>query len=1111
MKGLIKYFLERSLFVNLLSIIIVLVGGWLLYDMNREAFPNIEYDIVIVVTVWPGSSARDIEKLVTKPIEEKLKEVDGIKEYRSSSIEGRSSITITIDPNVEDDKEIFDDIRNVVDRTEGLPSSAEKPTVTEVSSSNLPVIQWALTRSKKEDGSFAVSYKQFRDMAEILENRFLRIHGVGRILRRGWRDTEIFVDMDPQRMRQYLIGSNDVVRVLKNRNVSLPGGDILLPKREIIVRTVGEFDKVEEILQVPVQANDTGASVKVGRIATAYEGFSDPDYLESTENSDTISLTIIKKGSADIIEVVKESHGVAEEFSSTLLPGMKLVPVNDYSYFVRRRLSVLVSNGLIGLVLVVVTLFLFLGWRTALMVALGVPISFCVAFIVMAYTGVSLNLISMFGLIIVLGIIVDDAIIVSENFYSHLEKGLSPMEAAKKGTGEVIAPVLATIATTIAVFAPLLFMGGIFGKFIYTIPFVVILCLLGSLFECFAILPSHLYDMNRNFFDHTKIKTIEEKQGLSLFEKFRFHFYEPSLQYILKHKGACLGVFIFAFIFVVLLQAFFGKFKLFPSAIDILFVKVEAPVGTRKKELLRYLNKMGESVEKLPSSELDSFISRVGIQSGDANDPFTKRGSHFGMMLIYLKPEIDRKYSADTIISFLRKEIGWMQRPSKIPLLQKKKDEKDEDKQRREDSSVKSLEKWISEQSKQSNRKITLSRSNRPRDMTGFLVNLQVEKIAGGPPVGKPIAVEISGNDFETMVEISSKFKKVLNSISGVKDVGDDFLPGKEEIQVRVNESLAAQAGISVLDVATAIATGFNGTVATSIRRSTEEVDIRVRFPQDYRNSTEALSQVYLSNQRGNLIPVNRLASFERGKSISAINHLDGRRVISVTANLDERKISSGEAIKKISALTKDIPAAYPQYTIQFGGENKDTEESLASLQRSFLIGLFAIFMILASLFRSLLQPFVVLSAIPFALIGVILAFFFHGQPFSFMAIMGLIGLAGVVINDSIVLVDFANKIKKKRPEASNIEVTLEAASMRLRPVLLTTLTTVGGLLPTAYGIGGFDPFLVPMALAFAWGLLFSTVLILGLVPVLYTFVLDFADRKKQRNHLPFLDGVKKI
>ncbi len=1065
MGKIIDYFIERSLFVNLLSILILIIGGWIILNMNRETFPNIDYDIITITTVWPGASSQEIEKLVTNPLEESIKEVDGIKEYRSSSIESRSNITITVDPDMDDTENIINEIRSAVDRADDLPNNAETPIVREVTSSRLPVIEWALIRRETKDKRHTISYRELRDIAESLENRFLQIKGVARVSRRGWRDAEIFVDMDPKRMRNFLVGGNDVVSALRQRNVNLPGGDILLPHEEIIVRTIGEFNTAKEIAQVPVRANEVGASVKVKDIANVYEDFQESDYIELAENSESISLTVTKRESADIINVVDATQKVVKQFQATLPKSIKVVAVNDLSYLAKRRLGVLSSNGFIGLFLVVGVLFFFFGWRTAIVVAVGIPISFGIAFIVMSYTNTTLNLISMFGLIIVIGIIVDDAIIVSENFYRYFEEGMPAKESASRGALEVFSPILASVSTTIAAFAPMLFMSGIFGKFVFIIPFVVIIALLGSFIECFFILPSHLYDMNRNSKATIAKKSVKTDNW---FIKFRTNFYQPCLRFSLKNKKTCLGLLVATLVFCLILQILLGSFRLFPGSVDRIQIKVETPTGTRKELTQRFLQAIGSYVGKLPKSELISFTARAGIQSKDPNDPFTKRGSHYGTLTIHLHPY--RKLSSEKVIEQLQQQTMWLTKSNK-------------------------------DQTNQASPDTVAKPAITPQyhDLKGGLVSLEFEKMQGGPPVGKPISIQIIGKDLQVLQKISQEYKKILGTIAGVIGIGDSFLPGKEEIRVKVNENIAAQAKVSVLDVATAINTGFEGSVATSIRRPNEEVDVRVRFAKEYRNSLDALKEVSLTNKQGNLIPVLPLTSFKREKSITALNHLDGRRLLTVSSDVDTETLSSTEAIKKVKQLSQDIPNRYPKYTIQYGGEYKDTGESLDGLKRSFLVSITIIFLILASLFGSLLQPFVILSAVPFALIGVIIAFLSHGEPFSFMAFFGIIGLTGVVINDSIVLVDLANRIKKANPGMSNSEVAYMAGSQRLRPILLTSLTTVGGLLPTAYGLGGYDPFLVPMALAFAWGLTFSTVLIIIGIPILYVLVEDFTDWRKRK------------
>ena len=1095
MRNFINYFLDRSLFVNLLSIILLLVGFWIIYNMNKSAFPNVNFDIITIRTIWPGASTDDIEKLVTNPLEESLKAVDGIKEYRSSSIENQSVITITLDPDLDDTQDVIDSIRSNINRTEDLPDNSKTPIITEISTKRTPVIEWSIvpiSTTAKSDKSKTVSklpsYKKLRKVTEVLEKKLLKIKGVARVNRRGWRDAEIFIDLQPNLLNRYLIGSNSIIQALRGRNINLPGGDILIDQKEVIVRTVAEFKNVEEIKRVPIVSNEIGASTNIGDIAHVYEDFSELDILDMTGNNPSIALTVIKRENADIIEIVNESKAIVKEYNASLIKeGIKINSTNDLSYFVKRRLQVLLSNGLIGIALVVIILFLFLGGRTALMVAVGIPVSFCIAFIAMAYTGVNLNLISMFGLIVALGIIVDDSIVVSENFYYKLERGASPLEAASAGPSEVFAPVLATIATSVAAFSPLLFMSGIMGKFVFSIPYVVILCLLASLFECFIILPAHLRDINKNYHIISKRK----KQKENYLSKLIRYYYRPFLNFSLKNRTLCLLAFVFLLIIAFMIQIAFGSFKLFPGGTNAIIIKLETATGTPNKEMMRYLKVLGNYVSQIPKSDLESYIGRAGVQQQDTNDPFTKRGSHYGMLMIYLKPEVDRKYDALTIMTWLKQKTRWLVNPANLlavasldPRLKAK---------------IKTFENNLKRDIRDKDINIT-NIEKKYKVLRGGLLNLRLGERKGGPPVGKPISIEILGNDIGILKNIVKEYKMILEKIPGIKDIEDSQLPKRDEIRVKVNEKVAAQTGLSILEVANAINTSFEGNIATSIRRPNEEVDIRVRNTKEYRKSLSSLNKVSITNRQGNLIPIARLSSFERQKSIAAINHLNGERLITVSARPNEKEMPLSAALKMIKELSKDIPGKYPRYTIQFGGEYRDTEESLATLGNSFLIALLIIFMILASLFRSMLQPFVILSAIPFAFIGVIFTFLLHGEPFSFLSLMGVIGLTGVVVNDSIILVDYANKLKIQKPNLSNIDLARQAGIRRVRAVLLTTLTTAGGLLPTAYGFGGYDTFLVPMALAFAWGLVFSTVLILILVPILYSLVLDFNDWRENKN-----------
>lgn len=1070
--GLVAYFLEKSIFINLLTVLILIVGGYTAATMNREAFPNIDFDIVSVVTIYPGASPSDVEKLVTKPLEDAIKEVDGIKEFRSASLENRSGIIITIEPNIDNTDKVIDDIKSSIDRVTDLPEDAEEPLVTEITTARQPVIEVDIS-SKTKDGKPILSEVELKDRAKILEDSFKDLSGVARVVKRGWNDAEMHVDLNPQAMSFLSISSTQIVTALANRNVNFPGGNINGKNKELIVRTVGEFNTAEEIEKVYIRTNDSSRSILLEDVANVKEGFVESEYIDKANGEVAIALTVVKREGADAITVVDESKAVVDKFLETYSEEVSVSFVNDLSKFIRRRLGVLLSNAVTGLTLVVVSLFIFLGWRMALMTALGIPISFGMTFIIMNYFGITLNLISMLGLIIVIGIIVDDAIIICENVYRYIEKGVPSYEAALKGTNEVIAPVTATITTTIAAFAPMLFMTGIFGKFIKVIPLVVILALAASLIEALFFLPSHLYDISKN----ANMKG-EIKGESNWFQRFKTNIYLPFLAIALKNKWKTILILNVLFIGSIIIQFTFGKVKLFPGAIETFQVKITAETGLNLESMDKFARAVEKEIEVLDSSEMENYVTRVGIIQKDPNDPFTKRGKNYAQILVYLTPDDDRDRDTEEIINFIRDKTTYLLNERAIQMRL--------DKESAEEAQLIKKGKKVPE-------KISLDLDG-PAEFShlrGKLINIEFEKLAGGPPVGKPIAIEIKGDDFDTLQKIAEEYKSVLSQVAGVNDIGDDFTEGKDEVRVYVDEALASYAGVSVIQIAASINTAYQGTVATKIKRSDEEVDVRVRFPANFRKSLDSLKNIFVNNMAGNLIPVSKMIRYERSPGRASINHLDGKRLITVTANLDESTTTAREANSIAMKQSSGIIEKFPGYTAKFSGENKDTDESFASLGRAFIVGAIIIFMILASLFRSLTQPIIVMSAIPFAIIGVIIAFVFHGEYFSFLAFLGIIGLAGVVVNDSIVLVDCANQIRLDDPEKPIYQVLLETGDIRLRAVILTTVTTVLGLLPTAYGIGGKDPFLVPMALAFGWGLLAASAITLIVVPVFYKTLYD--------------------
>ncbi|MCB1140594.1 MAG: efflux RND transporter permease subunit [Leptospiraceae bacterium] len=1111
MRSLISYFLDKSIFLNLLTALILIIGAYKSATINREAFPNINFDIVTVTTIYPGATAAEVEKLITKPIEDSIKSVDGIKETRSGSIENRSGIVITIDPNTKDTQKVVDDIKSAVEKVEDLPEDSKKPIVTELTSGRTPVIEVNIG-IKPNPGGKQISEIEFQDKVKILEDLLMDIPEVGRISKRGYRDREMHVDLKPDAMDSLNVSPMQVIMSLRMKNINFPGGNITNNGREAAIRTIGEFDTPEEIEEVYIRSNDAGRSVKMKDIADVEEDFVDKEYIEKTNSLYAIGLVVIKKEKSDAINLVSQVKEVVQKFEAQNNDSLTFSYVNDISKYIRRRLDVLISNGFQGFLLVVISLFFFLGWRVSLMVSLGLPLATAMTLLTLDYLGITLNLISMMGLIIVIGMIVDDAIVISENIYRYLEAGEDVYEACVKGTVEVIAPVTATITTTCAAFGPMLFMSGIFGKFIYSIPLVVIIALLSSLVESIFILPSHIMDINRGVVHSQKsatrtkflapIQSYREKHPHSflsvlfqytlLGEKdwyvfLRDLFYKPSLSFALRHKYLTVLLFSLAFWASIAAAVVFGRFKLFPGGVEIFIVRITAPVGLTLESTERFARVIEDELAKLPKTEIENYVTRIGITQKDPNDPFTKRGKNFGMVMVYMTPDSERKRSVDEIMNSLRDRTSWMLSEEALKVLNEKKT------------------KMVANQKNMVEDRISESPSEsidippEYMDLKGKLTVLDYEKIQGGPPVGKPVAIEIRGDDFSTLMQIADEFKTVMREVPGVTDIGDDYYEGKDEIRIKIDEKLASQAGVSVQLIAQAINTAYQGAVATKIKRADQEVDVRVRFPMNYRASLKSLDKIFVNNNMGNMIPISRMVTYVQKPGIASINHLDAKRLITVSANLDDLVTDPRKANLAIKKASGNLIDKYPGYRVRYGGENKDTEESLASLGRAFLVAFLIIFIILASLFSSLLQPIMVVSAIPFSFMGVAVAFITHGHYFSFLSFIGIVGLAGIVVNDSIVLVDFANNSFKKDPNRNSYDVLLETGLVRLRPVLLTTITTVLGILPTAYGIGGSDPFLKPMALAIGWGLMFATSLTLILIPVLYKITYDakksFVDR----------------
>lgn len=1026
----IEFSVKHSLFVNLLSVFLIVAGLVSMFQLRREAFPDVSYDLATIQTAYRGASADEVERLVSAKIEKELKEVDDIENIYSVSGEGFSNIAIEISADARDTYKVVNDIQKAVDRVTDLPDGVEdRPVVSEITSGKIAVIRIAL--------SGAMDEFELRRYAEELQDEFEGIDGVASVSKLGWRDEEYWVEPDLSNMKKKHVSIEEIMESLRARNFEVPGGKLKENNQEYVVKVLSEFTTQEEIENVVIRANDAGNWLRVKDVATVRHAFEDEITMTHAFGTRAITLVVVKKQKGDAIKIVDSVYKIINTFKLTAPKELKISTLWDLSFYIKRRLTVLKFNGTIGLVFVVGILFLFLHRIPATMTALGIPVAMLTTLYVMNLLGISINLISMFGLIVVLGMIVDDGIIISENVYRYLEQGLSPREAAIKGASEVAAPVISTVLTTIAAFSPLLFMTGLLGKFIRNIPFVVIVALSASLLEAFIILPSHLADFCKPFSFHAG-KTARSEKELRWLGHLRGG-YRKLLITFLDHRYIVAGVVIGIFIGCLLLVKFVIPFVLFPSeGIEQFAIRAEAQKGTSLEHMSELMRPIEKFIEQIPPAHLESYHTVIGkLEEEGGYDPAAKTGSNLATITAYLTPSQGRTKSAKEIIEELRPGL-----------------------------------KTIKE--------------NNPS-----FEKLYFREHQAGPPVGKAIDVRVRGEDFKTINEIVAQVKDFLSGLKGVEDLSDTYDLASQELRIHVDKEKATRAYLSVGEIGTAVRNALEGGIATTIKQSKaeEEIKVLVRLPKEQRDTRSVFENLLVRNKFDNLIPLREVAVITEQKTLRSIDHLDGKRYVSVNSGVDNKNMTSGKAARLIREKFKNIPNEYPGHSLRFGGEQEETAKSIKSLFIAFCIAVLLIFVILATQFNSLVQPAIVLLTIPFGMIGVVFGFLTHGRPFSFLAIMGIIGLSGVVVNDSIVLVDFINKMRSEgTPRRESI---VEAGMLRLRPVLITTLTTVAGLSTVAYGIGGSDPFLKPMALAITWGLLFGTVLTLVVMPCFYAIVDD--------------------
>lgn len=1022
MRTILTFLVNRGLVVNLISVFLLAIGLYALLNINREAFPNIDLDLIQIEAHYPGSSPKEVEQLIIIPIEQELRALNGIDKIISMSFPGSGRITLELDANAANRDKIASEVTLAVNRAR-LPNDLPyDPFVTEINGSVFPIIRLAISAPLNE--------LQLKRLVDNIKDDMLNIDGIAKIIILGGRKAEIRILVDPQKMTKERIAVGEIVQALQGWNLNLPGGDINTSTGQKVVRVVGEFTSAAATGELVLRSNERNDVLRLKDIATVSETLVTPRVTYDVGGKPALSLLVLKKPDGDIIDSVDAVQQYISTIQDRYGADIDVSTFQDFSKFTRLRLGVLTNNGLVGLVLVFISLLLFLRFSTAMTTTWGLPIIVLSGIFLLYSFGTTLNMISMMGFIMVLGMLVDDAIIIGENITYHMEQGMPPHAAAIQGSLELIGPVTTTIMTTIVAFMPMLFMSGMIGKFIIAIPIVVITLLLLSWLESFLILPSHvalITNPHKHPPEKRWITALENIYGWVLVQAIRFRWITVLLSVIV--------------LIAALMLAKTMPFQLFPTVgVDEFIVRVTAPPGTSLNTMRDNMRKIDTQLRQhIKPDVLEATLIKTGDISLDLGDPLTQRGARYGQIRVIYTPSISRP-DHDTLSEMhaLAKII-----PALFPDL-----------------------------------------------------DIAFTEIRPGPPVGRALEAEISSYDNKSSLQAAKRLMSYLQTIEGVTTVDSGLKKGDDELHVVLDQQKATYVGVNLATAAQHIRAASGGLIVSSVRHGTEEIDITIRFPSGS-EELKNLKELLIPNKTQGLIPLHKIAHFEQREGFTTIRHKDGIRIVSVVADIDNTQLTSLELNKIVRTHSADwLGDLANKVDIRYGGEQEKNKESFISLAIAFIFALIAIFFILAIQFNNMSYPIIVMLAIPFGAIGIIISFYFHDMfwkpmPLSFFAMLGMVALTGVVVNSSLILLVFIQRAIQSGMNAH--EAIIQAGRRRLRAVLLTATTTVVGLLPTAYGWGGMDRFVSPMALALASGLMFATVVTLVSIPAAFAAGLDIS------------------
>lgn len=1029
------FLINKSLLLNYLTIFIIIVGLLAVFNIKRESRPNVDFHLITISIDLIGASPHDVAELILVPIEEKLDELDGIKEYKSTAFQGVAQITIKLDADYSKKDEMLYEVRNAIEQIKNFPPLAKKAVINRIDSSKVPILELALTYDLQKR-----SFIKIKQLAEKIEGDLKSITGISAIKLAGNNDMQFAIHLNPQQINAHAISLSEIAHIINKQNIETSLGDLYIDNQTYKIHLNEKLTNVKQIENLIIRKNDAGNILRIKDIAQVTFVPEKAKVKKLYNGEDAIIFTIYKNESYDIIKIIDQIKAYLannEEYHQA--NNIKINTLYDDSKYIRSKLSIMSLNLTLGAIMVILLLFITINFSIAFITIIGIVVALFATINILWFYGLSLNSLTILGAIIVLGMLVDDAMVIAENIFSHMEKRVSTIKATIMGVTEIAPSVISSVLTTIIAFIPLLFMKGIIGQFLMVIPLVVTVALSFSLLEALFIMPVHALFLLKK----------PQKEKKDFFIKISA-IYRKYLLFMINHKNYIfLGAIIYIIITIISAKNFL-HFTLFPSTgVENINIKIVATdnISTDHHQLL--VAELNKKILNIAGKDIEGIKTTIGESTIDYLTSTIKKGSNFSLL-----------------------EVNFITDNNFI---------------KREKQVINNITHVVKEFAQHNN-----------------LPEADVEIVRGGPPVGHAVELLLYGENFEETIKSAHQLQNFMGGITGVTEYWLDLQKKTLQYKLIFDHAKINQLNLNMDHIKREISLLFDQDIISTSRIMDEDIAIVFKLPQQEQHIRNLLN-IKILTQKMQYIPLSAFTKLELINSRNAIYKNNGKKSITVFANIDENIITSYEINSLIKSYLHNNKTEFSNVTININGEEQERIDAVTDTMKLYILAMIGIFMIISIHFNSIWLPFIILLVIPFSFTGAIWALLLHNMPLSMMSIIGLVGLSGVAVNGAIILLKLIdnnlNKLDPKTQDISVIEnIVITVAVRRLRPVLLTSITTLVCLIPTIYGLGGTDIFIKPMVLVLGWGLLFSTIFIILIFPAILITALSFSRHRSPTN-----------